>query len=283
MTVGNVVAVAQSNLKRMLAYSSIAHVGYMLVGLVAGGAARRRGGALLPAGLHVHHGGRLRGDPPVRARAAARRWTSATMRAWPRRHPLLAAALGALSALARRYSAAGRLLRQVLRVRRRGARRLPVAGRDRRAELGGGRLLLPARHRLHVHARAGRGARRLRARPSRAASPSSSRGRHRAARRDPRAVRGPRPGRRLPAVPADARSRWAARRRSRRVARGLRAFRQLACPPRLAPRSRRHRLPRRARSFPGAARPSRPCGRPAGASPSSPTSRCSRARTTRES
>lgn len=37
MTVGNVVALAQSNLKRMLAYSSIAHVGYMLVGLTAGG------------------------------------------------------------------------------------------------------------------------------------------------------------------------------------------------------------------------------------------------------
>jgi NADH-quinone oxidoreductase subunit N len=37
MTVGNLVAVAQTNLKRMLAYSSIAHVGYMLVGLVAGG------------------------------------------------------------------------------------------------------------------------------------------------------------------------------------------------------------------------------------------------------
>ena len=39
MTVGNVVALAQSNLKRMLAYSSIAHVGYMLMGLVAGGTA----------------------------------------------------------------------------------------------------------------------------------------------------------------------------------------------------------------------------------------------------
>jgi NADH-quinone oxidoreductase subunit N len=38
MTVGNVVALAQLNLKRMLAYSSIAHVGYMLVGVVAGGA-----------------------------------------------------------------------------------------------------------------------------------------------------------------------------------------------------------------------------------------------------
>jgi NADH-quinone oxidoreductase subunit N len=36
MTVGNVVALAQSNLKRMLAYSSVAHVGYMLVGLVSG-------------------------------------------------------------------------------------------------------------------------------------------------------------------------------------------------------------------------------------------------------
>ncbi|MFQ5899076.1 MAG: NADH-quinone oxidoreductase subunit N [Candidatus Methylomirabilia bacterium] len=38
MTVGNVVAIAQSNLKRMLAYSSVAHVGYALVGVVAGGA-----------------------------------------------------------------------------------------------------------------------------------------------------------------------------------------------------------------------------------------------------
>jgi NADH-quinone oxidoreductase subunit N len=36
MTVGNVVALAQSNLKRMLAYSSVAHVGYMFVGLAAG-------------------------------------------------------------------------------------------------------------------------------------------------------------------------------------------------------------------------------------------------------
>jgi NADH-quinone oxidoreductase subunit N len=36
MTVGNVVALVQSNVKRLLAYSSIAHVGYMLVGLAAG-------------------------------------------------------------------------------------------------------------------------------------------------------------------------------------------------------------------------------------------------------
>ena len=35
MTLGNVVAIAQDNIKRMLAYSSIAHAGYILVALVA--------------------------------------------------------------------------------------------------------------------------------------------------------------------------------------------------------------------------------------------------------
>jgi NADH-quinone oxidoreductase subunit N len=35
MVLGNVVAIAQTNLKRMLAYSSIAHAGYVLVGLAA--------------------------------------------------------------------------------------------------------------------------------------------------------------------------------------------------------------------------------------------------------
>ena len=36
MTVGNVAALTQSNIKRMLAYSSIAHAGYVLIGVVAG-------------------------------------------------------------------------------------------------------------------------------------------------------------------------------------------------------------------------------------------------------
>jgi NADH-quinone oxidoreductase subunit N len=36
MTVGNVAALTQSNVKRMLAYSSIAHAGYVLIGIVAG-------------------------------------------------------------------------------------------------------------------------------------------------------------------------------------------------------------------------------------------------------
>src|SRR5207253_7597857 len=34
--VGNFVALAQSNLRRLLAYSAVAHAGYTLIGLVAG-------------------------------------------------------------------------------------------------------------------------------------------------------------------------------------------------------------------------------------------------------
>ena len=38
MFIGNVTAIAQTNVKRMLAYSSVAHAGYMLIGLAAGNA-----------------------------------------------------------------------------------------------------------------------------------------------------------------------------------------------------------------------------------------------------
>jgi NADH-quinone oxidoreductase subunit N len=36
MIVGNVIAISQKNIKRMLAYSSIAHAGYVLIGLISG-------------------------------------------------------------------------------------------------------------------------------------------------------------------------------------------------------------------------------------------------------
>jgi NADH-quinone oxidoreductase subunit N len=39
MIVGNVAAIVQNNIKRMLAYSSIAHAGYALVGFIGAGAA----------------------------------------------------------------------------------------------------------------------------------------------------------------------------------------------------------------------------------------------------
>ncbi len=37
MTIGNIVAIAQRDIKRMLAYSSIAHAGYLLIGVLAAG------------------------------------------------------------------------------------------------------------------------------------------------------------------------------------------------------------------------------------------------------
>ncbi len=43
MLVGNIGAIAQTNLKRMLAYSSIGHAGYILLGIMASGAETERG------------------------------------------------------------------------------------------------------------------------------------------------------------------------------------------------------------------------------------------------
>jgi len=36
MATGNIIAISQSNLKRMLAYSTIAHIGYLLLGILSG-------------------------------------------------------------------------------------------------------------------------------------------------------------------------------------------------------------------------------------------------------
>ena len=44
MTIGNLVALAQTNMKRLLAYSSIGHVGYLLMGIAALAAVRADGG-----------------------------------------------------------------------------------------------------------------------------------------------------------------------------------------------------------------------------------------------
>jgi len=56
MSIGNAVAIVQNNVKRMLAYSSIAHAGYALVGFVAAGAATdvtQRGAALTAVAFYL--------------------------------------------------------------------------------------------------------------------------------------------------------------------------------------------------------------------------------------
>ncbi|HVG33324.1 MAG TPA: NADH-quinone oxidoreductase subunit N [Pyrinomonadaceae bacterium] len=56
MTVGNVVAIVQNNVKRMLAYSSIAHAGYALVGFIGAGAtsdAEQRSAAMAAVAFYM--------------------------------------------------------------------------------------------------------------------------------------------------------------------------------------------------------------------------------------
>ena len=62
MCIGNFAALVQTNVKRMLAYSSIAHAGYILVAFAASTDIRRRRRALLSRGLRADEGRRVPGD-----------------------------------------------------------------------------------------------------------------------------------------------------------------------------------------------------------------------------
>ena len=69
LLVGSIAAIVQTDVKRMLAYSSISHAGYVLIGVQAATAEGHERGALLPA--------RVRGDGDRRVRGR-RRWSPAS-------------------------------------------------------------------------------------------------------------------------------------------------------------------------------------------------------------
>ena len=121
MTVANVIAGRQESVKRMLAYSSIAHAGYVLVGVVATIASKRprsgRRDPLLSAHLHGLDGRRLRRAHPVRSQGAEAT-SYEDLAGVGRSASRCGARLLALLALARRRPADGRLLRQALRLPR---------------------------------------------------------------------------------------------------------------------------------------------------------------------
>ncbi len=56
---GNIMALVQSNVKRLLAYSSIAHAGYLLIGVVVGGTLGTGSNSLLPVLLCLSEPGSL--------------------------------------------------------------------------------------------------------------------------------------------------------------------------------------------------------------------------------
>ena len=90
MVVGGVLAVTQTDVKRMLAYSSVAHTGFLLVGVVALSPRGPVGHAVLPAGLRLHDDRRLRRRDARARQRAARRPTSRSGRASGKRSPLVA-------------------------------------------------------------------------------------------------------------------------------------------------------------------------------------------------
>ena len=78
---GNMVAIAQTNLKRMLAYSTISHVGFILMGFIAGTHAGVQRRDVLHVRLRADGGRGLRHDHPAESRAVSRPSASRTSRA----------------------------------------------------------------------------------------------------------------------------------------------------------------------------------------------------------
>ena len=157
---GNVVAVAQTNVKRMLAYSSIAHSGYMLAGLVAtqsqvGGGLRLRRNpyiALLRGRLCAHEYGSVCGRDAGRALPLGGR-PGGIPRPGAKSSPGLALAMAVfmLSLIGVPPTAGffGKLL--IIDVLVDGGRR--VAGDSAGTGGSGFRVLLPAGRGQHVYAR----------------------------------------------------------------------------------------------------------------------------------
>jgi hypothetical protein len=156
MTLGNLVALTQDNVKRMLAYSSIAHTGYMLVGLAAFAGGQQLGleGLLFYGAAYsfMNLGGFAVSQ---RFRSGRRHVVAGDLR---RSRPSRAGADlpdDALPAVADRHPADGRLLREGPDhpAGRPGRWLGGVPRGPRRPERRRGRVLLPPRDRLHVHAR----------------------------------------------------------------------------------------------------------------------------------
>ena len=157
MTLGNLVALTQDNVKRMLAYSSIAHTGYMLVGLAAyaGGEVDGLEGLLYYGAAYTFMN--LGAFAVIAALQKRTGVTSslATFSGLGRKEPLLGVimtlfllSLTGIPPTAGFFAKAYVILSAV-----EAGGPLTHPRSHRRAQRGGRGLLLPPRRRLHVHAR----------------------------------------------------------------------------------------------------------------------------------
>ena len=124
MVLGAFAAIGQTNIKRLMAYSSIGHVGYALIGLAAGGEAGIRGVLIYMAIYLFMNLGTF--AVILCMRQQGRMVEGISDLAGPGAHPPgLALALAIFMFSHGRHPAAGRLLRQALH----------LPGRDRRQQL----------------------------------------------------------------------------------------------------------------------------------------------------
>ena len=90
MALGSFAAIGQTNIKRLMAYSSIGHMGFALVGLAAGTVGGRAGRAGLYRDLCGDDARHLRGDPVDEAQRPARSRQISDFAGLSRTNPLLA-------------------------------------------------------------------------------------------------------------------------------------------------------------------------------------------------
>ncbi len=164
MLTGNLYALVQSNVKRMLAYSSIAHAGYLLTGLGAMGWAGNsypgHGVTLYLVAYTFMNLGAFGVLAYLKAQMPEKfDYSLKHLAGFGTEFPLGGGVVVAVLAVPDWDSRDGWFHRQVLRVQWRGMGRPVVVGCDRCAVERGLRLLLPAGHHLHVLPRAGRGVR----------------------------------------------------------------------------------------------------------------------------
>ncbi len=188
---GNLAALVQTDVKRMLAYSSISHAGFLLMPDRRRDGARRRRALLYYLMPYAAMSVGSFAIVAIRERELRQPVTVGSLAGFGWERPFLGRRDGRLHVRLHRPAAGRALPGQVLRLRRGGRPRLGVARRrgrrrDRRLD-----LLLPGRRPRDVHA-AARAARRARRRVA-AARPSAAGGRRCRARRHGRDLRRRRP------------------------------------------------------------------------------------------
>ena len=148
LVIGNLMAIAQSNLKRMLAFSTVSHIGFLLMGIAGGGS------QATPPRCSTHWP--TRSCPPrpsarsSRCRVPALKPRTSRTSGPERPQPVDGRPGAVHHGVAGRHPAVPGLLDQAGGAGRGRQRRPAVAGHPRRAVRRGRLLLLPARHQGHV-------------------------------------------------------------------------------------------------------------------------------------